>query len=47
VNYRKQIADFGAENRLPTMSGLREFVDAGGLLSYGPDLLAIADALIE
>jgi putative tryptophan/tyrosine transport system substrate-binding protein len=38
VNYRKQIADFAAENRLPTISGLREYVDAGGLLSYGPDL---------
>jgi ABC-type uncharacterized transport system substrate-binding protein len=38
VNYRKQIADFAAKNRLPTMSGLREYVDAGGLLSYGPAL---------
>lgn len=38
VNFRKQIADFAAKNRLPTMSGLREFVDAGGLLSYGPAL---------
>jgi putative tryptophan/tyrosine transport system substrate-binding protein len=37
-NYRKQIADFAAKNRLPTMSGLREYVDAGGLLSYGPAL---------
>jgi putative tryptophan/tyrosine transport system substrate-binding protein len=38
VNYRKQIADFAAKNRLPTMSGLREYVDVGGLLSYGPAL---------
>jgi putative ABC transport system substrate-binding protein len=37
-NYRKQIADFAARNRLPTMSGLRDYVDAGGLLSYGPAL---------
>jgi putative tryptophan/tyrosine transport system substrate-binding protein len=37
-NYRKQIADFAAKNRLPTMSGLREYVDDGGLLSYGPSL---------
>jgi putative tryptophan/tyrosine transport system substrate-binding protein len=37
-NYRKQIADFAAKSRLPTMSGLREYVDAGGLLSYGPGL---------
>lgn len=38
VNYRKQIADFAVKNQLPTMSGLREYVDAGGLLSYGPAL---------
>jgi len=38
LNYRKEIADFTAKNRLPTMSGMREYVDAGGLLSYGPDL---------
>ena len=38
LNYRKEIADFTAKNRLPTMSGLREYVDAGGLLSYGPAL---------
>jgi putative tryptophan/tyrosine transport system substrate-binding protein len=38
VNYRRQIADFSAKNRLPTMSGLREYVDVGGLLSYGPAL---------
>ncbi len=38
VNHRKQIADFAAKNRLPTISGLREYVDAGGLLSYGPAL---------
>jgi putative tryptophan/tyrosine transport system substrate-binding protein len=38
VNSRKQIADFAAKNQLPTMSGLREYVDAGGLLSYGPAL---------
>jgi putative tryptophan/tyrosine transport system substrate-binding protein len=38
VNYRMQIADFAVKNRLPTMSGLREYVEAGGLLSYGPAL---------
>jgi putative ABC transport system substrate-binding protein len=35
---RKMIADFAINNRLPAMSGVRDFVDAGGLLSYGPDL---------
>jgi putative ABC transport system substrate-binding protein len=37
-NYRKQIADFAAKNLLPTMSGLRDYVDTGGLVSYGPAL---------
>jgi putative tryptophan/tyrosine transport system substrate-binding protein len=37
-NDRKQIADFAVKNRLPTMSGLSEYVDDGGLLSYGADL---------
>jgi len=37
-NYRKQIADFAAKNRLPTMAGLKEYVNDGGLLSYGPNL---------
>ena len=36
--YRKQIADFATKNRMPTMSGLREYVNDGGLLSYGPNL---------
>jgi putative ABC transport system substrate-binding protein len=35
MNYRNQIAEFAAKNRLPAIFGLREFVDAGGLVSYG------------
>jgi ABC-type uncharacterized transport system substrate-binding protein len=31
-----QIMDLAVKNRLPTVSGPREFVDAGGLLAYGP-----------
>ena len=31
----KEIAEFAAEQRLPSMYGFREFCDAGGLLSYG------------
>jgi putative ABC transport system substrate-binding protein len=34
----KQIVDLAARNRLPTVSGPREFVEAGGLLAYGPDI---------
>ena len=31
---RSLIADFAVSNRLPTIYGAREFVDAGGLMSY-------------
>jgi putative ABC transport system substrate-binding protein len=33
---RTQIAELALKSRLPTASGLRETVDAGGLMSYGP-----------
>ncbi len=32
-----QILDVALKSRLPTVSGPREFVDAGGLMAYGPD----------
>jgi len=35
---RKQLVDLAAKNRLPTVFPFREFVDAGGLMAYGPDL---------
>jgi putative ABC transport system substrate-binding protein len=34
---RRQIVEFAAMSRLPAIYGLREFVDAGGLISYGTD----------
>lgn len=36
--HRQQIADFGLADRIPTVSGWSEFADAGGLLTYGPNL---------
>jgi len=35
---RKRLVDFAARNRLPTMFSFREYVESGGLMSYGPDL---------
>src|SRR5215831_17959119 len=33
---RSQFASLAQKNRLPSVFGLREYVDAGGLMSYGP-----------
>jgi putative tryptophan/tyrosine transport system substrate-binding protein len=39
---QNQIGDLAARNRLPSMSQYREGADAGGLISYGPNLAASA-----
>jgi len=39
---RGQIASFAQRNRLPSMYAQKEYVDAGGLMSYGPSLLDMA-----
>jgi putative ABC transport system substrate-binding protein len=38
TNGRRSIVDLAAKHRLPAFYGAREFVDAGGLMSYGEDL---------
>ena len=38
---RKQVADLALTNRLPAIYDRREFVDAGGLMSYGANLLEL------
>jgi putative ABC transport system substrate-binding protein len=35
---RRRLVDLAAKNRLPTVYPWRESVDAGGLMSYGPNL---------
>jgi len=37
TTHRRQLAELALRSRLPTISGLREYVDAGGLMSYGAD----------
>jgi ABC-type uncharacterized transport system substrate-binding protein len=38
---RESIVAFAAEHRLPAVYGLREFVDAGGLVSYGASIFEV------
>src|SRR5215510_12807411 len=41
--FRREIAEFAATQRLPALYGLREVVEAGGLMSLSPSLADIAD----
>jgi putative tryptophan/tyrosine transport system substrate-binding protein len=40
IAHRTRLADLAASSRLPTMHGVRENVDAGGLMAYGPNSIA-------
>jgi len=39
IAHRSRIIDFVTRSKLPSMFELREFVDSGGLIAYGPNLL--------
>ena len=50
ATHRTRIVDFAAKSRLPSMYGDKEFVDAGGLMSYGvsiPDLWGRAATYVD
>jgi putative ABC transport system substrate-binding protein len=36
-SHRARVVELAAARRIPAMYGLRDFVDVGGLMSYGPD----------
>jgi putative ABC transport system substrate-binding protein len=38
LTHRAQLAEFASKRKLPSMFGWKEYVDAGGLMSYGPNL---------
>jgi putative ABC transport system substrate-binding protein len=42
TSMRARIVEFAREKRLPAIYETREFVDAGGLMSYGPNVQAMA-----
>jgi putative ABC transport system substrate-binding protein len=35
--HRRQVAEFAVKHRLPSVFGWREYVEAGGLMAYGPN----------
>jgi putative ABC transport system substrate-binding protein len=41
IDFRKKIAEFAANHRLPSISGLRVFADSGFLMTYGADFADI------
>jgi putative ABC transport system substrate-binding protein len=49
-NERRRLVDLVAKNRLPAVYPQREYVDAGGLMAYGPnfaDLLRRAATYVD
>src|SRR5262249_55157678 len=40
--HRWRLIDLAAKNRLPTVIGSRDFVEAGGFMSYAPDFVDLA-----
>ena len=45
--HRKRIVDFAAQRRLPAIYETGEFVESGGLISYGPNLPIIEQRAAE
>jgi putative tryptophan/tyrosine transport system substrate-binding protein len=45
MRHRGQIAEFAAKHQLPSVFGWREYVEAGGLMSYGPNRVETARRL--
>lgn len=41
LSNRDQFVELAAQHRLPTMYGVRQFADAGGLIAYGPSLYSL------
>jgi putative ABC transport system substrate-binding protein len=39
IIHRARLAELAAKNRVPAMYGIREHVEAGGLMAYGPSAL--------
>jgi putative ABC transport system substrate-binding protein len=47
VTYRRLIAELAAKGRLPTIFNYRQFVEAGGLMSYGIDVSDVGHRIAD
>ena len=50
IQYRREIAEFAIQKRLPSMFAAKDRVTAGGLMSYGPrysEMMRRAASLID
>jgi putative ABC transport system substrate-binding protein len=47
VAHRRLIAELAAKGRLPTIFNYRQFVEAGGLMSYGIDLADVGHRVAD
>jgi len=45
MTHRQQMAEFAVKHHLPSVFGWREYVEAGGLMAYGPNRLETAKRL--
>ena len=45
MTHRQQMAEFAVKHHLPSVFGWREYVEAGGLMDYGPNRLETAKRL--
>jgi len=41
LNHRAEVVELAARHRLPAVYPYRQFADAGGLMTYGPDVLGL------
>jgi ABC-type uncharacterized transport system substrate-binding protein len=46
MKHRRQMAEFALKHRLPSVFAWREYVEAGGLMAYGPNRLETAKQLV-
>jgi putative ABC transport system substrate-binding protein len=45
--HRALICELASRHRLPTLYPFRDYVDAGGLIAYGPDLGELAQRMAD